>query len=262
MAESGLMGLGLETQVESIAGRYGRGDVNLAELARDADLLIRRARIRLTRFADRPAHSCAVVQGNLEIGGRPLRVQTLLGTGDEAVDVLCRRLRERLGRLGAPDCAYQGMAADLPQAWVRPRGFYAEEAVLPRGRPEIRRRKAVPLRSQTVDQAAFHMDAMDYDCHFFADVDTGEDSMVYRCGPTGYKVVQLSVRNGIPQRRGLRMTVSPLPAPSLTQQQAVRRLRSTGLPFLFFSDAAAAERRGAVLYQRFDGHYGLLTARH
>jgi hypothetical protein len=48
------------------------------------------------------------------------------------------------------------------------------------------------------------MDAMDYDFHLFRCADTGQDRVVYRCGPTGYKVAQLSLSNGLPQRRAIR----------------------------------------------------------
>jgi hypothetical protein len=36
-------------------------------------------------------------------------------------------------------------------------------------------------------------------------------------------------------------------------------LNLTALPFLFFANTAAhATARGAMLYERYDGHYGLL----
>jgi hypothetical protein len=45
---------------------------------------------------------------------------------------------------------------------------------------------------------------------------------------------------------------------SLALPEAVRRLDSGGPTFLIFADAATA--RGEVLYRRYDGHLGLLTA--
>jgi sigma 54 modulation/S30EA-like ribosomal protein len=43
----------------------------------------------------------------------------------------------------------------------------------------------------------------------------------------------------------------------LTVGQAVERLDATELPYRFFRDAGT--HRGAVLYRRYDGHYGLIT---
>lgn len=55
----------------------------------------------------------------------------------------------------------------------------------------------------------------------------------------------------------LDVTVSPHPAPLLSTDEARERLGLLGLPFLFFLDADRG--RGAVLYHRYDGHYGLVT---
>jgi hypothetical protein len=41
-------------------------------------------------------------------------------------------------------------------------------------------------------------------------------------------------------------------------QEAVERLESGGEPYVFFVDSTTA--RGAVVYHRYDGHWGLVTA--
>ena len=82
--------------------------------------------------------------------------------------------------------------------------------------------------------------------------------VLYRGGPTGYRLAlvapapadQLSPFE-------LPVTISPQPAPCLTDEEAAERLGLLGLPFLFFIDAA--EGRASVLYHRYDGHYGLIT---
>ncbi|MCQ4083887.1 sigma 54 modulation/S30EA ribosomal C-terminal domain-containing protein [Streptomyces sp. RB6PN25] len=48
------------------------------------------------------------------------------------------------------------------------------------------RHKSFSLARETPDEAAFEMEAMDYDFHLFTDLDTGRDSVIYRAGPTGY----------------------------------------------------------------------------
>ncbi|WP_063770592.1 sigma 54 modulation/S30EA ribosomal C-terminal domain-containing protein [Streptacidiphilus carbonis] len=228
----------------------------IGELDHGAGLLIRQARIRLTHLGDRSLRHPAVVQGNLDIGGIPVRVQTAAHSVQEAVHLLCERLRERLARLLRTDGSYRGLVGAPRES---PRWRTADRDI--GGRIRITRRKTVELRRETADEAAFRMDAMDYDCHLFSDADTGQDSMVFRSGPTGYSLAQLSVRSGPPRRRNLPITVRPRPAPHLTPGRAAAQLDRTGLPFLFFADTTTHPVRTAALYERFDGHYGLLLAR-
>jgi hypothetical protein len=50
--------------------------------------------------------------------------------------------------------------------------------------------------------------------------------------------------------------MSTQPPPRLSLDEAVDRLTMTGWPFVFFRDTATD--RGAVVYHRYDGHYGLI----
>lgn len=82
--------------------------------------------------------------------------------------------------------------------------------------------------------------------------------MLYRAGATGYRLAQLTPPG--PHELApfqLPLTISTQPAPMLATGEAVARLNLLGLPFLFFLDADRG--RGAVLYHRYDGHYGLIT---
>jgi len=229
----------------------------LVALAEDPDVLFRRVRIRVTPVASTLACRAVVIQGNVQIGEVRLRVQTEGGDADDVFALVRARMGDRLAGLLANDSrCYRGIFGDPPQGWLPPRDL----SLLFGGRAVIRRRKAVRLRRETVDEAAFFMDAMDYDFHLFSCLDTGQDSVVYRCGPTGYKVALLSLANGLPQRRDLPITVNPRRTPTLTPRQAAARLRETEMPFVFFADADAARPSGRVLYQRYDGHYGLIGA--
>jgi hypothetical protein len=106
------------------------------------------------------------------------------------------------------------------------------------------------------DEALFEMESMDYDFHLFTDAATGQDSVVYRAGPTGYRLAQLRPR---PESEPVvvPLTVSTVPAAALSLAEAKERLDLTDQPFLFFADSATG--RGNVLYHRYDGHYGLIT---
>ncbi|TDT98111.1 sigma 54 modulation/S30EA-like ribosomal protein [Streptomyces sp. 846.5] len=236
---------------------------SIEQLEQDADLLIRRARIKLTRLPDQTLQHPAVVQGNLDIGGIPLRAQAAARNVHEAIYLLRERLRDQLMRLLRAGSPYSGKAISAPRESLHQLSHDqhadADLELPPVLRHRIMRRKSVVLRCETVDEAAFRMDAMDYDCHLFTDADTGQDSMVFRSGPTGYSLAQLSAKSGPPRRRHLPVTVRPRPAPFLTPNEALARLNLTALPFLFFANTAAhPEARGAMLYERYDGHYGLL----
>jgi hypothetical protein len=120
------------------------------------------------------------------------------------------------------------------------------------------RRKSFAMAPCTVDEAALEMDLLDYDFHLFSEEGTGSAGVIYRAGPTGYRLAlvapapadQLSPFE-------LPVTISTQPAPCITVEQASERLGLLGLPFLFFIDAA--QGRASVLYHRYDGHYGLIT---
>jgi hypothetical protein len=118
------------------------------------------------------------------------------------------------------------------------------------------RHKSFAVPWESVDEAVFEMESMDYDFHLFTDVASGQDSVVHRAGPNSYELAQLAPRPE-PGPIAVPLSVSPVPAPVLSQAQAEELLDNTDAPFVFFE--AEATGRGNVLYHRYDGHYGLIT---
>ena len=101
-------------------------------------------------------------------------------------------------------------------------------------------------------------DTFDYEFHLFTEIGTTFASVLYRGGPTGYRLALVTAVS--PEQLApfeLPLTISSQPAPCITVEQATERLGLLGLPFLFFIDAA--QGRAGVLYHRYDGHYGLIT---
>jgi hypothetical protein len=102
------------------------------------------------------------------------------------------------------------------------------------------------------------MELLDYDFHLFTESGSNAASVLYRGGPSGYRLAlvapaligQLSPFEGP-------VVISPQPAQCLTEVEAAERLSLLDMPFLFFIDAA--QGRASVLYHRYDGHYGLIT---
>jgi hypothetical protein len=58
--------------------------------------------------------------------------------------------------------------------------------------------------------------------------------------------------------RGTQLVTSPRPVPRLTEEQAIARITASADPFLFY---ATQPGRAALLYARYAGGYGLVTAR-
>jgi ribosome-associated translation inhibitor RaiA len=222
------------------------------------------ARVRVTRHGDPAVASPVTAQANLDVTGHPVRAQAPAPTAREAVDRLHDRLRRRLQRrlewgAGHGEARRGHRPSGEPHEWRhgdepthRPPYFprLAEER-------EVIRHKSFTLARCDIDEAALDMEAMDYDFHLFTERGTGQDSVLYRAGPQNYRLAQVSPHPQALARHSLPLTVSKQPAPVLSVPEAVERMAVWDRPFLFFLDAERG--RGAVLYHRYDGHYGLIT---
>jgi ribosome-associated translation inhibitor RaiA len=224
------------------------------------------ARIRLTRRLDPAVERKAIVQANLDVNGKFVRAQVAAATMREAIDALQDRLRDRIERLNPHWEARRGGVAPpaAPRESVAPQWRHAGE---PAHRPdyyprpveerEIVRHKTFALAAESIDEAVFELESMDYSFHLFTDIETGQDGIVYRAGPTGYRLAELHGLEDGHKPTVVALTFSQHDAPELTRHEAIQRLELTGLPFVFYANRQTG--RGAVLYHRYDGHYGLIT---
>ncbi|MER6362319.1 sigma 54 modulation/S30EA ribosomal C-terminal domain-containing protein [Kitasatospora sp. NPDC001527] len=244
----------------------------IAAVVGGADALVESLRVRVATLgaaaspggADRAG---VLTQVNAEVDGRRIRVQEAAADLGEALDRLTEGLRVRMAAV---------TSGWTPRPWPRrirtrallttvapgtPDGPPAAVARAglpdPAGPPRIVRRKRAQLVWCSPDAAARTMDAMDYDIHLFTDPATETDAVVYRVGPTGYRLAR-TVAAGPPTRPAVPLTLSPCGAPELTEDQAAARLAAAELPYLFFAQPGSG--RGRVLYRRFDGGLGLIAA--
>ncbi|WP_020659920.1 sigma 54 modulation/S30EA ribosomal C-terminal domain-containing protein [Amycolatopsis benzoatilytica] len=231
------------------AGDYVRRMV--ANTARRIGGEVAAARVRLTTYRQTRAASPALVQANLTVDGRPVRAQAAARFFREAGAVLRKQLIAHAIRLREPT-ALRSWPDDSPG------GARPPLLALPPGQRRIQRHKRLPLARCSPGEAALTMDLMDYECTLFVDADTGQDSLVSRVGPTGYRLTRLAGLHPPAEPAGLPWTVDVHPVPRLTPEEAAERLDATDLRYRFFQDAETG--RGSVLYLRYDGHYGLLTA--
>jgi len=198
------------------------------------------ARVRLSTPT---ADGSVLIQVNLRVRNKPVRMQTRNESLDDWVPAM-RRLDRQIVRSWGP---WQ------PRPWPDP----TRTILTASERATLVRRKAVPLARTTPWCAAEVLDAMDYNMHLFTDVETGEEAVVFRAGPTGLRLArQHHVR--VPSEPGPDpLVVNSRPARTLTEDAAVARLRDHSMRFIFFTDADTG--RGKLLYPRYDGGIGLIA---
>ncbi|HEX5997556.1 MAG TPA: HPF/RaiA family ribosome-associated protein [Jiangellales bacterium] len=236
-----------------------RADRKVAALARYVNEPILHARVRLTRSHDPALARPVIAQGNLDVNGRIVRAQVAAATAHEAVELLEDRLRRRVERIGRDwEARRGGRPVPEPHEWrhLSEPAHRPDYYPRPESERQVVRHKTFAPAKVTPDEAAFDMDLLDYDFYLFTDADTDKDSVIYRAGPTGYRLAQLDPDPARQVVSAVPLTISERPAPVLTVAEARRRLDATGLPFLFFAEPAGG--RGRVLYRRYDGHYGLV----
>lgn len=100
-------------------------------------------------------------------------------------------------------------------------------------------------------EAAAALDALGYHFLLFVDAETGRDSLIERLDDG-----DLAVRT-IPLGADPYGMLDNLSVPSLTVGQAASHLALTGVRLVFFRDRRTG--RGAVVYRRDGGHYGMVT---
>lgn len=218
------------------------------------------ARVRVTRLGNPARERPVVAQANLDLNGRVVRVQVSAPTVTEAVDALEATLRSRLERRAEHWEARRGRRYHPdPHEWRHgdPPSELRPWFPRPAQERQIIRRRSFTVPRCTADEVAIEMDELDYEFHLFTEQGSGQDSVLYRAGPTGYRLAQLTPQPDLVIPGYLPVTISEQPAPVLTTEEAIARLNLTGLPFVFYLDADHA--RGRLLYHRYDGHYGLIT---
>jgi Sigma 54 modulation/S30EA ribosomal protein C terminus len=197
------------------------------------------ARVRIASLG-----GSGLVQVNLRVCGAPARIQVPGPSVVAAIAAAATRLHRQIARLST-----------VWEQWPWPD---PERRALGLGDPApIARRKLVRLRRDSPCQAAARLAAMDYDVHLFVDAQTGEDTVVYRAGPTGLRLSRQRSMRPPALPGGPAMTVSPRPVPVLTPAQAASTLARGWLPFVFFTDPDT--RRGSLLYRRYTGDLGLIS---
>ena len=225
-----------EEASRAVSAAFQRADVRPADI-----------RLRLTWHPDdRPRP--AVAQVNAEVHGSALRAQVSTGDLDTLAGAAVDRTHAQLAVLGQDWSPRVG--PQEAKAWP-------SRDTRPSGERELVRVKSFSLDRLTSREAARQMDAMDYNFHLHANAETGEGCMVYRIGPTGYRVSTPNAHLGPPAGMTPPLTWQPKLLYRFTEGEAREYLDRIDLPFVYFYEGAVAK----VMYRRFDGHYGLIRGR-
>ncbi|MGN6577108.1 MAG: ribosome hibernation promotion factor [Nocardioides sp.] len=210
----------------------------------------------LTLSGDPARTRPAIAEVGLDFAGSRVRAQAAGTTPTEAVDLVVDRLRSALlqhrHRMLTRHrwlATRRALARDDQPRSARWVGHPSR----PQGERELVRRKSFFLEPMSVGEAAFEMDLLGHEFFLFVDRGTGQDAVVRRTHE-GY-----AVQGVVTWPTG---SVVPVAydgtAPHMSLAEAEDRLEHGGDPFVFFLDRTTD--RGAVLYLRHDGHYGLIES--
>lgn len=219
------------------------------------------ARVKLADAPDPAVSRPASAKATLDINGQIVRAHVSAGTMPEAVERLEARLRDRLQHRSERERALRRVERVEPGEW--------RHGQLPTERPdwfdrppeerEVVRRKTFTLDEVTVDEAAFDMEMLDHDFHLFRDLATGDDALLRRSpdGGGAYTLQRLGSSELDAGAAVVDVAVDTTPPPTMWLEEALDWLAATGERHVFFRDRGTG--RGHVAYQRYDGHYGLIT---
>jgi ribosome-associated translation inhibitor RaiA len=192
------------------------------------------ARVTISRHADPAVPRPVVVQVNVDLNGRQVRVRSDGVAVREAIDAAQAKLRRRL--------------PEFARHWEARRG---------RHRMDVVSRSSVGDR-ETVDEAVVQISRLGYRFYLFTESSSGQDSVLYRAGPRGYRLAQVDPAPARLAPKVTRLSMGDQPAPRLSVAEAAERLDRESASFLFFAESENG--RGCVMYRRGDGQYGLVTS--
>lgn len=217
------------------------------------------ARVELTAHSDPARARPAFAKAELDVDGRVVRAHAAATTVVEAVDALEARLRERLERTAhREEAKHLRFRGEDEHEWRHgqyspPRPQYFPRPVEER---EIVRRKSFALQPMTPDEAAFDLELLDHDFYLFTNLETGEDNVIVRAGPSEYELLEPAATCSLTDTAAVIRHSSFRPV-AMTIDEAREVLDLSDRPFVFFLDPDNG--RGHVLYRRYDGHYGLIS---
>ena len=218
------------------------------------------ARVDLTAHSDPARERPAFAKAELDVNGQVVRAHAAAASMLEAIDLLDTRLRERLERVAhREESKHLRLRGEREHEWKHGEETMPRPAYFPRpvDERELVRRKTFAVGEMTPDEAVLDLELLDHDFFLFKNRETGEDNVVARSGSWGYELHEPSATCSLSETVATIRRSSTRP-PVIDPADAGRLLDLEDAPFVFFVDPDTS--RGQVLYRRYDGHYGLVTA--
>lgn len=203
----------------------------------------------------------ARAEGEVSLSGKIIRGHVQADAMPRAIHELAERLRQQIRRHIDRLTTIRRKPAEEPEGkweqdtWVPLR---PSQSLLAPGEREVIRRKVFELVPLKPIEAAELMRELDHGFYLFHDEETDTDSVVYvrdddRLAVIAPQEVSSPAEGENPD--GILRERSRYSEP-LAVEAAVSEMDELNHRFMFFTDAATG--RGAVLYLRYDGHYGLI----
>lgn len=222
-----------DAEVEHLVDRLGRVVRPVAQRLMGIEVL-------LTVRHDRDPGAQARARVTLRGRGETIRAEVYTGTMGEAIANIDARLHKQLEQRTRR--ARNDPRGREPEAGAWRHGNLRSQRASRFERPPEERdivvRKSPAPTEATVDEARWDRFMLDYDFFLYVDADTGRDHLLVADDDDGDVLLDAA------------------DAPTMTLEQAEEWLDQTSADFHFFVDAESG--RGAVIYWRYDGHYGLL----
>lgn len=258
----GVVDLRMSTAGKVTGRNRAHAESSVAKLAEEMPGRVIDVSVRLQQLTDGRARP-SVAKARIRVDNRVLRAHVAGESMHEAIDAMVQRLRQQAHHLAQRRQAATRRGPSGPENRWRHGNHRAnrpEYCPRPPEEREIVRHKTFTTRSDTIEEAVWDLEALDYDFLVFTDADSGQDAFLSRREDGGYQVQCL---HGFDPEALLcvldDVEVDPDPAPVLHSRDAQQLLDESGRNWLFFRDRVGG--RGHALYRRYDGHYGLITPR-
>ena len=217
------------------------------------------ARIHLAHEPAPDIERPAIARATLDVNGRLVRATVAASEPYEAVDLLEDKLRQGLETYAEKRKARRHEPAEVPEGqWRR--------GALPTHRPEyfprpveereLVRRASYLQHQQTAGEAAEDLELLDHDWGLFVESTTRSDALL-QVTDEGFRLTLLEDRR--PDHLDLDGPMEVhIGTPQMDVATALQVLDETDDPLVFFRDTDTG--RGRVVYRRYDGHYGTISA--
>lgn len=191
-----------------------------------------------------------------DMSGTPVRAEADAPTIAQALDRVIERLERRIVELvNRWDDRSRWLSMPEDGQWRRGDAPTERPEHFPRPRDEreVVRRKTFAITPATPEEAVYDMESLEHDFHLFTDVASGDPALVHRRADGSYGIA------GLADDATGSVAMKPEPAPPTLDEVSARlRLDASGEPFVFYIDEKTG--KGSVVYLRYDGHYGVVTA--